>query len=366
MTANDRVNAVAEFGFTERQARFLVLVMRLAGVCLLRQYSAFAGIVHGEKTRAFFQKLVSRGFASAYPCRHNRGLLYHVHHFGLYQAIDEPNSPHRRPLPAGRIRERLVVLDAVLADAGLQWFVSAAEKVAHFMSLATPVAADKLPRLTRNTTSNATGGAFPDKQPIGVDPTGRAVFLYLVLPSARDDFRGFLDRHRDLLVCLPSWTLRLVFPRQFPDAYEAYQAVVREEWETPLHPRTVEELSWYFEQRRALPSGRVRPGLDERLDRAAQAFDRPRFYRLYRCWLKGNDPALADLTSTAISDALATGTGRVESQILPHRYAHLSPLVDVVGSPWREDRTRTDKFPTSSQQHSPRVDAADAAPLLPV
>ncbi len=28
MTAEDRVQAVAEFGFTERQARFLVLVMR--------------------------------------------------------------------------------------------------------------------------------------------------------------------------------------------------------------------------------------------------------------------------------------------------------------------------------------------------
>ena len=36
MTAEDRVNAVAEFGFTPRQARFLVLVMRHAGVCLLR------------------------------------------------------------------------------------------------------------------------------------------------------------------------------------------------------------------------------------------------------------------------------------------------------------------------------------------
>ena len=52
--------AVAEFGFTQRQARFLELVMRHAGVCLLRQYSTFAGIVHGQKTRAFFAKLVSR------------------------------------------------------------------------------------------------------------------------------------------------------------------------------------------------------------------------------------------------------------------------------------------------------------------
>jgi hypothetical protein len=79
MTADERVRAVAEFGFTQRQARFLVLVMRLAGVCLLRQYSTLAGIVHGQKTRVFFHKLISRRYASAYECRHNRARLYHVH-----------------------------------------------------------------------------------------------------------------------------------------------------------------------------------------------------------------------------------------------------------------------------------------------
>lgn len=55
MSAENRVSTVAEFGFTPRQARFLVMVMRHADVCLLRQYSAFAGIVHGQKTRAFFR-----------------------------------------------------------------------------------------------------------------------------------------------------------------------------------------------------------------------------------------------------------------------------------------------------------------------
>ena len=32
MTAEERVKAVAEFGFTERQARFLVMVMLHSGV----------------------------------------------------------------------------------------------------------------------------------------------------------------------------------------------------------------------------------------------------------------------------------------------------------------------------------------------
>ena len=33
-----------------------------------------------------------------------------------------------------------------------------------------------------------------------------------------------------------------------------------------------------------------------------------------------------------ISEALASGAGRVESLVLPHRYDHLSPLVSRVGS----------------------------------
>ena len=100
MTAEDRVKAVAKFGFTERLVRFLVTVMLHSGVCLLRQYTAFAGIVHGQKTRKFFAKLVRRGYARAYACRHNRGRLYHLQHKPLYRAIGRTDSSHRRPLSA--------------------------------------------------------------------------------------------------------------------------------------------------------------------------------------------------------------------------------------------------------------------------
>ena len=40
----DRTQAIAAFGFTERQARFLVTVMLHSGVFVERQYCAFAGI----------------------------------------------------------------------------------------------------------------------------------------------------------------------------------------------------------------------------------------------------------------------------------------------------------------------------------
>ncbi|MFN8060367.1 MAG: hypothetical protein U0Q12_14515 [Vicinamibacterales bacterium] len=66
MTLDSRVAAIIAKGFSERQARFLVLVMRHAGVCVMRQYATFAGIVFGDKTRAFFAKLERLGYASSF------------------------------------------------------------------------------------------------------------------------------------------------------------------------------------------------------------------------------------------------------------------------------------------------------------
>ena len=58
MNLEHAVQTITKRGFTDRQARFLVLVARHSGVCVMRQYSTFAGIVFGQKTRKFFAKLV--------------------------------------------------------------------------------------------------------------------------------------------------------------------------------------------------------------------------------------------------------------------------------------------------------------------
>ena len=85
-----------------------------SGVCLPRQYATFAGVAYGHKINRFFDRLVSRGFASVCPCLHNRALVYHVHHRPLYAAIGQPQSRLRRPVPAASVMPRLMLLDAVL------------------------------------------------------------------------------------------------------------------------------------------------------------------------------------------------------------------------------------------------------------
>jgi hypothetical protein len=76
MTAEDRVKTVANLGFTERQARFLVLVMRHAEICVPRQYAAFAGTAYGRRVNALFDSLVERGYAtSAAACTTERAFI---------------------------------------------------------------------------------------------------------------------------------------------------------------------------------------------------------------------------------------------------------------------------------------------------
>jgi hypothetical protein len=152
LIGEDRVQAIVDFGFTERQARFLVTVMRHAGVCVPRQYAMFAGVANGgEKTNAFFDKLVNGQYAVACDCRHNRARLFHVHHKPLYRAIGEAESRFRRSVPARRAVERLMLLDAVLASPDLTWLTTEREKTTYVSGLTAPAPTE--PHWTRPSTS---------------------------------------------------------------------------------------------------------------------------------------------------------------------------------------------------------------------
>jgi hypothetical protein len=147
MTFDERAQAVAKKGFTDRQARFLVTVMLHAGVCVPRQYARFCGIVHGQKTRKFFAKLVRLSCASMYDCRHNRAHIYHLNQRALYAAVGEADSRLRRPVTLNHAIQRLMVLDAIVEDPDLVWLGTAEEKTAHLLAL-TRIEAANLPHVT--------------------------------------------------------------------------------------------------------------------------------------------------------------------------------------------------------------------------
>jgi len=208
------VQTVTKRGFTERQARLLVLVARHSGVCVMRQYSTFAGIVFGQKTRKLFAKLVRLGFVSTYDCAHNRGRVYHVRHRAIYEAIGEPDSRLRRPPAVPRALERLMLLDAILENPEAIWMSSSAEKVDYLSSGGIPL--DDAPHMVIRQGDQRQVRYFPDRLPIGVHPSGHVVFVYLHADPLRDEFRDFLQRHAPLLERLAAWTIRIVVPELIP------------------------------------------------------------------------------------------------------------------------------------------------------
>lgn len=330
MTFDERTAAVTAKGFTNRQARFLVTVMLHSGVCMVRQYCAFARIAHGQNTHDFFAGLLDRKLATAYACAHKRARIFHVHHRALYEAIGEPNNRFRKPTPIGQTIERLMLLDAVMGSPDVTWLATERDKLAHFtVLLRTQLRRDELPHLTFGQADQTTVRFFPDKVPIGIGPDGREhVFTYLVTRSAPIDFRAFLHRHAELLRALPAWTLRLLVPAHFREATNAYVSAWRQEFASPLRPSTADELRWFFEQQRLQADANGGNG-DEgtRYHQARRAFAAPRYRVLYRSWLRDGAKAIDGTVSQVLADAITRGTGRIECRVLPHPYLHLSPLV---------------------------------------
>jgi hypothetical protein len=327
MTSTERHQAVVDYGFTQREARFLVLVMRHAGLCVKRQYAAFAGIANGgDRCNALFDKLVRRGFAAAVDCIHNRARLFHVHHKPLYHAIGEADNRYRRAVPARAAAERLMRLDAALISPELDWLTTRSEKFAHVAArtaLQSSEPSTELPGQDRLE-------QFPGTFPIGIDATGRVVLVYVATRPWTDDFRSFLAGHVPLLAAMPTWTLRIVFPPLLQRIVPDYKRAVCEELESRLDAQTINDLQWYFFHTRRRTDWREykeagSDAIKARFARCVKAFAGPRFARLYRRWLAEHEAALTPIP-VAVSEAFAAGRASLQCIVLPHDYEPFSPL----------------------------------------
>jgi hypothetical protein len=327
MNLENAAQAIVKRGFTDRQARFLVLVARHSGVCVMRQYSSFAGIVFGQKTRKFFANLVRLGFVATYDCAHNRGRVYHVRHRAIYEAICEPDSRLRRPPGVPRALERLMLLDAILKNPESIWMSSPAEKIEYLSSLGIPI--DDAPHLSIPQGDQRRVRHFSDRLPIGVHPSGRVVVVYVHADPIHDEFRDFLQRHASLLEQLPAWTIRIVVPAHLEAAAKDLQKVAWGQLASPLKEPILTELRWYFDRIGNPPTEASRAADRARFERCRRAFRTDRYTVLYRRWRQDGGRVLATASSLVVGKAMESGAGKIEPLVLPHAYSHLAPMAGV-------------------------------------
>ena len=316
------------FGLTDRQARFLLIVMRHAGVFVGRQYAAFAGITHGQKVHDFLEMLLVRRFARSIELgTTGRTRIFHVHYKPLYAAIGEPDNRNRRRVTIDRTIQRLMVLDAVLADRSVVWLGSEHEKRYYFIKrLGDSLRDNEYPRLVFGEPPNVTVRYFPDKLPIGYEPDRyRHVFLYLARSPSPMDFRAFILRHLELLNALGFWTIRVLFPRSMSHSRDAYSKAAYEVLGTPLTLSQRDDLTWFLRQP-DVPAPNASPAEAARWRVARRAFCGARFVALRRHWIAEGDRAIYLAASPISRDTLSRGRGSVECVELPHQYGNLLAL----------------------------------------
>jgi hypothetical protein len=341
---SERVKALQVWGFNERQARFLVNVLVFSGVFLERQYCKAVGIVHGQKSHDFLERLIAQGYVTPItPGSVRRGRMYHLQYTPFYEAIGERDNRHRRPASVGRLIRRLMLLDAVLSDARYDWLGTERDKFRYFdQVMKRDIPRDWYPHIVFQHEDNETVRLFPEKVPIGVDKDGRDhVFLYLATRPHPWDFRLFLLRHVTLLQGVDRWRIRVLLPARILKAKALYRHAFLDQIVRTVEPWTVDRLAEFFTACRKSGAHVSRPE-DPDLVKVYRRFGAIRFRALYRTWLR-----LGDITTFAIAhgrlihDAYERGDGGIEFQELPRQYLQLTRLIGSDRAEVRGDKRKT-------------------------
>ncbi len=330
MTFDERVRALAPWGFSEQQTRFLVTVALHSGFCLHRHYAAFAGLAYGAGVRDFFDRLVARKLARRLTFRRDRGHVYHLQHSAIYEAIGQDDNRNRRQTSPALIARKLMLLDFVLANAGDDWYATEQDKVRLFTDqLRVPVG--DLPRRIYTPRRDApaarsTTRYFIHKLPIrlaGDPPT--VSFTFLITDTSGRAFTQFLRDHERLLPHLHAWEIVAVCPPHIAGA-TACEAAFRDfvaDLQRRLSPADPEAVRAFFLDRQHIEDTDIRLWTVDDL-RQFQTRNRrfltPEFASLYQRWRQEGDAVFADRGDDRLRAILASGRPLLATHRLPVRY----------------------------------------------
>jgi len=335
VTVEERVDALAPLRLTPRQTRFVATVALHGGYCVRRQYQTFAGVSHGNAVQAFLEGLVTRGLATRFRYRADRGHLYHVRASSIYRALGQDDNRNRRAASPALIARKLMLLDYVLSEPSVDWLATEQDKIALFRErFAVPLG--DLPQRVYTAAADRRGGSttryFVEKQPLGLAADGDTVrFVHLVTDRQGRAFTQFLQDYRRLFQRLPAWTVVAVCP-QYLDGLAACQAAFQQfvAGQTSLAPGELADVRWYFEARQRVDNnavGQLSMADITRFREMRARFGARGIEEVYTRWLTQGEAALTDSALDA-SPALA-GCGQLVTARLPYRYDQFGSLAGV-------------------------------------
>lgn len=281
MTLEDQTTALQQFGYSHREASFVVLAALHSGYFLARQYSP----KRGKAAATLCRKLTA--FQHATSVVYGGGThLYHLCAKPLYRALGQTDNRHRRNQDSFHLQAKVMGLDYVLLHPQYRYLPTEQEKLGYFCD-ERGIAKTALPTKLYTGSNNArTLRYFVDKYPIRIDQdTISVAFCYI------DDgvftapgFETWLKQYAPLISALGDAEILYVAtsPTAFPSAERAFaKAFPTTDGAVPP------ELLGYFEMHRDMkrrgPAGRKQEELDA-YRRLSRRYAASCFQKQYALW----------------------------------------------------------------------------------
>jgi hypothetical protein len=295
MTEEQQIQAIASFGYTPDEARFLRLVALHGGYFLRRQFLYSAGCDLGKRAQDFIEKLTFRKHARREIYREDRH-VYRLHYKAIYAGIGEEDSRNRREHQPSTIRVRLMGLDFVLQHPEHRFLATEQDKLRYFFE-ERKTEADLLPSRAFCIKGAYLTRHFVDGFPLflGSGESGTPSFCYI------DDgqftnaaFRSYLRQYHRLFQALATVSLWFVTPDQhrFEVARKALRRFCDRLVDRGIPPVDPNRLLAHFPHR-ALWQRRDTRSLNKvQMDQLAEdlhVFDGPRYTKLFELWLQEGD-----------------------------------------------------------------------------
>jgi hypothetical protein len=192
---------VERFGYSTREAGFLVLAALHSGYFLRRQYCAYLGVGFGYPDDVLTSKLLRLGHAREVSLFYGRK-LYRIHSKPIYAALGAADNRNRRMHNPETIQARLMGLDYALSRPDATWYPTETDRVSLFTDQL-GISKQHLPtrRYASRNGARATFRYFVDRPPMITLPGDTTVHFCFADPGYHtgDGFISFLDDYRPLL-----------------------------------------------------------------------------------------------------------------------------------------------------------------------
>ena len=289
--SSSHLDALKAFGYTEEEARFLYIVATHSGYFVARQFLGFTEAHWGKRTTTFWDKLHTKKHARS-ECFPKSGVIYHLFSRRLYRQIGRENLRNRREHEIEFIRQRIGILDFVLANQQRIYLETEPDKVSYFCGQL-KVPNHFLPAKTYHgqRTSQPTVRYFVDKFPMYLgsesSPSSPVVtFTYVQGAEASlTDFVHHLEAYLPLFRQLSEFRF-LYLARtdsHFEKAKELFDSLVT----IPLQSDAAKDILRYFQIRKAWDLKQYATLTEGDLifrNDAKGRFAGDRFEHLYRGW----------------------------------------------------------------------------------